>query len=450
MITVKGFGVIPTLAANASGVTSTIGELSARANTFSKDIKIYNKLAIGDEVSLHAFSIASDTMAGPSLSTQVAEDALSILNKLYTVMSTSGTTVRTSTYIINELETFDSTDIFKDFEIGDQLLVSYPPRSIEMHMPSWMSFSKSDDSVTFKIWFSNSHFESQYDVREMFVIPPVANISSFNTTNKTIVETAIAGYPAISAINAIKAYNDEAPITEILTEHFEWVSTADPTQTVDTMWTVVVRGGMPSADDVKGAIVSYMNDNIAGGSTVLRAAIPTLFTDSLYIITPHWNKLSIPNADVASSMYSPVSGYADISTYAMITKDTVGEFTTNPTVAQYIADNAQLSYFPYKGLSFTFVGSKLNLANKRKLKDLFSDYMPIQSTSTDFSRLSDNTQSFLLLMASMVMYAEALDVGTDLPNTLKRKTYNGIDYVEGSLNGSTYLMASKKSILSLV
>lgn len=86
-----------------------------------------------------------------------------------------------------------------------------------------------------------------------------------------------------------------------------------------------------------------------------------------------------------------------------------------------------------------------NVEGKKSLQELFSDYLPVSTSSMDFSRMSVSTQNWVLMMVGLIVAAETATAISPLPADLRRTIRHGKRYISKIYQDVNYLVATRLS-----
>jgi len=87
----------------------------------------------------------------------------------------------------------------------------------------------------------------------------------------------------------------------------------------------------------------------------------------------------------------------------------------------------------------------INPDGKRKITDLFPDYIPIPTSSIDFNRMQVRTRDWLILLETVLMIAETANEFTSVPTNLRRIKRGDTLYISALYNNINYLVAAKSN-----
>lgn len=428
-----GFIEVNALIDNTAGEVAAVGELSEKARTFALE-KGENALTTYPGVSLTTFKSITDDVEGVIDDTHAAM-ALDIAQYLVT-QAWSGQVTSSDAHTIQLLNA-NYGGTYTVTECGT--MVSEVSGSQTIYLPTYLiiSVDGETDSVL-KLWFSDSAFRSQYDFYTCIVIPPVEDINVFMGTDAEV-QAALDAYTRSDSINAINTAMGEYPYTQLSSEDYTWKSpnTTDVTQT--TNWVVLIYGQAgATTDNVRQAVVDYILENgSAYDRETWKEVFPSIFTATEFMLLPLWTEYAIENATVSAGIYSPTQLLSEMVTKAQAVLD--GDVYTTAHLNSYLTICGSL----YKSLSFLAVGNPENLDGVYSLKERFSDYAIISTTSSDFGRVSPNTQAWIMLLYTLFAAAETMTEYSTLPSGISRATRNGVPYASFTYDDVTYLMTAK-------
>ena len=113
---------------------------------------------------------------------------------------------------------------------------------------------------------------------------------------------------------------------------------------------------------------------------------------------------------------------------------------------EHIDANLMILPNPYKSLALLTVGSPDNRNGLFKINEIFTDYINVQSTSADFTRMSLSTQHWATLLERMLIVAETATLFTAVPVGMSKIVRNDILYITSRFEQINYLVATKASI----
>lgn len=432
MAIIKGFAAVALLENNTAGAYSSIGELSNKDKTYSKDVKTYS--IDGNIVDTMVFSCKT-TLGVPTSITTSEGNNIGRVNEYIVRYGIDNPGTYSKNTLISLLTDEFSTD-FDTFVLGD--LVNQGT----VFAPSWVSFSSTNDQHSVKIWFAREAFSSQYDEYEVIVIPRVSNVSLLNVINMTEFNASLASTPEQYMLTRLSEVTEEFPATSIDINYYTWISREDPSDTYELPFTYVIYGNGVELDALKALTIELLVATTGGIDTVWRQMIPSLFGSNEFILVPHWDKFSIPNASMSSAFYSPVIRDGDTFDYASIVYGVI-----NPS---HIEETAITTITSYRGLAITIYPSADNIGGVDRFDETYPDYFPANSSNfPDFSRLSPETQNLIRVLERLTVSAEVLGTGSSLePGVVTRTIGDKLFAVASTDDGNTFLMLSKSDLVN--
>lgn len=427
MLTIKGFAVIPALASNLANTTAAIGELSPLAQTFSRDVTSH-ALSPLDDVEFRAFScIDSITGRQPTPALRGTDVAI-IINWIYArvLLGTLGD---------NSDEIIDA--ITDNFTTLAGMTIGPLATNGTITMPEWISWTQTATSKEsdVKIWFSNVAFVGQYDEFEIIIVPPIVTVDAFYNSY-AVVSAAVDASTVTDTINRTNIASGNIPYSTLKSIDFDWINPSNTTQHITTHWTALIYGMAGSSiDHIKTAIDNYIMAHTTHTRLEWKVIFPSIFISTEFILTPHWNRYSIPNQTLITGLYSAIATPAQIIDYALISK---GDYTEN-----FVRSSVRGSYSTFKSITFSAVGNIENVDGIYTLNGKFPDYFPIATTSPDFARMSLKTQQWSTVLNDLLAVAETATAFSSLPAEMSREYRNSIMFITKTFDGVLYLVMAK-------
>ena len=423
---VKGFININSLLSNVPGVISQLGELSPLSATFSLDKGFYQNTANLD-YDLITFSVRDS--AGNQ--TQLASSRVAFIFRVLDAVKQYYAS-RIPPYTPEALRAYVYPIIgstLSTLEIGAIV------NSNNINLPQWISFLQTDTGFSYNIWLSDSAFQQQYDEFTHVVVPPLLNVDSFFNQTSTI-----AGMLDNEDIDEYMVRVQEAknniPDTSTRVFKFNYIDPYDPSVTLETVWSVIVYGAAgDNIDAIKDSLMEYILTHSTRTRAQWEKIFPEIFRRTEMIIIPRWEDFAIPNMLTQTGIYS-----------AMVQPNVVTEDLVNLIDFyddSHVINNSVAIPSAYKSLLLMIVDGQNNIDGKKHFRELYSDYIPVSSTSMDFNRMSLPTQELIYRLEEMVIVAERMDTYSIIPDTIKRIKRNGIVYISSVLHGINFLMLPK-------
>lgn len=381
---IRAFVSNPTLADNTIGVTAPFGELSSYALTYTKARQNFSTTP-ANGIELVVFSSRNDSGAETTLATAIANQLLTVGNYVYTAY-TAGTIPRNinKTQFISTLTTQFPT--CSNFVIGTLLAGSLTTKN----MPDYISFKTTIGGVihTAKLWFANASFLAQYDLYSIQVFPPVQTLSSLIGTPAAVTSAILSAQSATALVAQIQAATQYTPASTINTYNLPLVLGSS---VVQTSWLIICWGNAGGDESlIKDAIRTYINANSTG--ITWSTYYPALYAESEFTIIPMWGNLPVSSTDFGT--YSALMNINDIRSQA------TGRLSAGYTNAGsgYLNNNLAMMSVPYRSLLTAVIGHPSNPSGKTSLTAIYKDYIDVDTQSTDFGRMEQDTQDFILAL----------------------------------------------------
>lgn len=434
----KGFVVMSSMADNAVGEVSVLGELSSRAYSYARE-KGHYKVEDYSAVELVSFKSHSVEEGMVPVPFDVADNTLELTQWIYD-QSIAGTIPQVEDELIQNLYSQFADSGLSNIRIGEFVSEG------QYVMPSWVAWkiNRNDNmgTASVKVWLADDAFRRQYDEYEIIVVPATTPIDNFfadyNTVNGLVSDFNM---PALTL--AVEAAAGIYPYTLLRTILFDWITPNNESLTIPTPWSVIIYGIAGNNIDV---IKTKLREWILANSTRTRedwiAIFPDIFRSTEFIITPLWSQYSIPNKTLQSGLYSPVIQPAVALELA--------EVTAHGYPPAHVAAVLSASVFMYKSLGFLSVGGPENRDEIYTFYEKFVDYIAVPTDSADFNRMDPITQGWIMMITEMLLIAEEMTEFSDIPVGMTRMKRGNVLYVVSSYQDVQYLVVAKKFVESLV
>lgn len=431
MFIVKSFCSSDVMTNNTPGVVSSFGEISTHSLTFAKEVSSY-VIQTQPSYTLHTFKTTTNGVA-TSLPDTVRDHMIAIGAYVYSLMSSSNglTSAQFASAVLNQ---FSSS-------ITDVVCGEMVPNGT-LFVPSWISWENTNipeiaDNFL-KIWFSDTAFKAQYDEFEIVIVPPIHPIDDF-FKSATAVSLAVQAVSVSDFVNALQTARGTSPETVQFSVPFNYVDPVNPSNKIVTNWGGLIYGAAGNNPDaISDAIIKYILDH----SIHLRAEwvgiFPDIFKRTEFILMPLWDQYAIPNMVVQTGIYSPL---VNIGRTVALFKTFATAYTT-----AHVDNYIQIVSHPYKSLQIASCGGPDNRNNIFRIEDICNDYINVQTTSNDFSRMTQTTQAWVLSIMDLVLAAETMTEYTAIPTGISRVIRDGKIYASKRINNIVYLVLSKVSI----
>lgn len=424
----KGFVAIQTLIDNAPNTVSTIGEMSLWSMTYTKDRGEYKNATYPDYKLMGMSSV--DSVAGKiPVNSTIADTSIDISQWSYGWLYGKTLPISKSAFLTAVNNQFFGQ--IADLNCGEFI------QQGSAVLPEWMSWSMDDGTTTsqIRIWFADAAFRQQFDEFDIVVIPPVDNIDDLFSSYAAAV-TLIQSRTAKDTTDLVQDAKAGSPETYIRTLTFDFVNTANTTQSTNTNWNVLIYGVQgDSYDTIRQAIINYITANSTHTVAQWTAIMPDLFKATEFMMIPRWDLMAIPDLTLIPGIFSPNINPTECLTFA---------HTNIPNyAAAYVTANTEVIGHPYRSLSIVCCGNPDNAINKLTLKMMYPDYINVGTLSTDFNRMSVDTKNFSNMLQEMLMIANSMTAFTVVPSKYRVVTRNSKLFLSSNVDNVTYLVSAR-------
>lgn len=431
MINLKGFVTIAQYINNTPGEVSKVGELSTWSTTYTKERGEYSHSSIPG-YKLHTFKAVNEFSVATSV------DDLQVLQILQVVQSAVS-------YATSHIRPYDPVDF------RNQLLGNFYSRieNIELGtfvdngqiaLPEYISWISSEfNNNIIKIWLADESFADQYDDYDIIIVPPITPLDKcFGFYNQAVSE--ITGRSMTELTNQIQIAKDSHPETYLRLMEFDYVNPNNTAQRTTTVWGVIIYGRAgDQIDIIKDALSRYILQNSTYGRPEWLVVFPDIFRRTEFIFLPRWDKVAIPNLQVASALYSSMLNPVECVNFAL------GAIDFYPIA--WTEDHLTILPFDYKAVSAIAIDGIDNVQENANLPTIFPDYIPVPSSSLDFNRMTVKTREWLLLMEDLLIAAETMTAHSSIPSHLRRVERNGILFASVLYENVNYLVAARNNYM---
>lgn len=424
---IKGFITDIDFISNASGVVSSVFELSDKGLSYSKD-KTYYSVPTSPNNDLIVFK-SYDNISG---------DRYILDNSLVT--TTMAICQLIKNYPSNHLYPYNKVDYIDHIQatIGNGI-VNVNIGDFEsyngVYYPKWFSYTTTDaDPKNVKIYISNIEFLNSYDEYEIIVVPPLADTTNFNGYYTTAIDL-LDEVTYESFNNRIEEAKEDFPNTYTKVLEFDFYNKNNITESRKTYWGIVIYGEAGNDIDlIKDAIEAYVLSNPANTRTHWEVIFPDIFRRTEFMLLPLWHKVAVHNLTDLSNLYASMLGIKEIKDFVF------GEYN-DIYDEMFIYNNLVIFPYDYKAISIAAMPGALNLEDRDQLFEIFDDYLPINTSSMDFMRMKVLTRDWCIKLEQALLLAETEDMYASLPSGF-RKVIRGTRYYVGFYyNNINYLVA---------
>jgi uncharacterized membrane protein YgcG len=423
------------------GAVSTIGELSTLSSTYSTTKAEYFQESISPDLTLTTFT-SNDSSTGnvqvpQNLVTQILEIAAWVFAQTQAIPNPGK--IAAATITAGLLAQFETSA--QNFTCGNMVTDG------TYWVPEWVQWENTTDSTygsiatgkanIIKIWFDDASFKTEYDGYQIVVIPPITPLDNFFTTSANVL-ALIDGVSYIENINNIQAAKNGNPETVLVGETYDYVDPTNQTNLIPTNWSLLIYGPAGNnIDAIQNALINYILANSSHTQAEWTNILPSLFKQTEFTLIPMWDQYAIPNRNQVTGIYSPQAN----ASRALSMMNSVAQAYP----AAHIASNTVVQSFPYNCVALVSCGSPNNSGNNFQLEDVYLDLLSVPSTNVNFSKMSQATQTFFLMLDQMLIAAESLTEYGNVPVGMSTLMRDGIFYLVSTLNNINYLMVCKSN-----
>ena len=429
MKTIKGFVTISQYKDNNLNTTSSLGELTTQALTYSRDKGEYQN----PDVPGYEFISFSCKDVDTGIQSTVDQDQVNqIINMVF----------ETVDYCTSHLRPYDPENfrntLISEFT-GQASNINFGSfiENTSFGLPEWLEWRNSVTNDVIKIWLSDNSFREQYDEYTISVIPPIVNLNSLFGSYSAAVDTMQSRtIPELSEL--IQTARDVYPESYLRSFDFYYYNKDNITQKIKTTWTVLVYGKAgDNIDSIKDAIVEFILANSTHISDDWAVIYPEIMSRTEFLIVPRWDLIAIPNLTLSSGIYSSIVDPKECTTFV---KDNIPFYP-----GSFIEDNINILPIDYKALMLLVVNGYTNMEGKQQLKEIFPDYIPISSINIDFNKMTPFTRAWVLILYELVQIAETATRFSTVPANYRRIIRNNIIFISRQYDNVNYLISVKSN-----
>lgn len=431
MYILKGFMVVQALSDNNPTQTSPIGELSTYSKTFSRDIGHYSRPE-SPQVDLMSFHSVTDGEA-TVVPSAVSNTLLQIGEWLATQSLSGQLNGNRSGFVSNFLSQFSG--VLRDLVAGEMVStnngISFLPEFLQFEL-NGLGY---DNYI--RIWFSDDAFRRQYDEYHIRFVQPIDFLNDFFKSPDELMDILKDYNDSVRQFRIQEAHENN-PSTMVRTDMYTWYHPHYPGAAIPVPLTVIIYGPYGNNIDlIRSNIVDFLLANSDHDRDGWALHFPDLFKRTEYIITPLWDRYSIPNQTVQRGLFSPSVSYKTMLDIAKLSAPEYSE--------EHIVEHLNSSVANWRSLAFLAIGGPENRDSIHDYHGRFPDYINIPTTDAEFSRMSPLTQDWVMLLTDMLIISESLTEYSDIPMRFTKLERDGILYLVTTFNDVQYLVVSKQS-----
>lgn len=429
MRVIQGFVNISAYVSNVPGVISEVGEISTFSRTFAKEKGDYRDINIPG---YNLITFSSFDTEDNELFELDAREVTEILTAAKAVVAYATTFTRPfnqddfSQTLRIELNSFAI-----DFQLGPLV------ETEAITLPSFITWKNRIDGSDYRIWLSDNSFQQQYTGFEITVIPPFENLDEFFKpyfeTSQKIDEISFSVFG-----DKIQEAKDLHPETILKMMDIYYHNRYDRNVKKKTTWGILGYGSASDhIDNIKDKLADYVLSNSEYGQEQWELIFPEIFRRTEMILVPHWDNVAVENISTLGSLYSSVIKPREVE--AKIVS------LTPFYPAGLVEAHHEVVPYTFKTIALSVVAGPNNAVGKTSFKEVFPDYLPIPSTSTDFARMSLKTQEFCLFIDDLVLAAETAGRYAPIKRSLRLTTRMNKLFISATFDGIHFLVATKSN-----
>lgn len=438
MYVLKGFAANTQFWNNTPGQVSAIGELTTQSLTYSLEKGVYQNDSISPDIQLVSFTSATNGTV-QAVDPNLRDRVLAILKWTYDQVN-KGVQLYADQLMQDILVQFQSTG--GSFTCGNIISDGNGHWA-----PEWISWV--DNALTqagtpnqIKFWFVDASFQSEFDDFSFKFIVPLTPLDQFFLTGQQV-DALVNARTQPQLFDQITTVRGSDPETFQIALDYNYIDPNNPSHIVKTTWVVLGYGAAGNTiDSINDALVAYILNNSQHGRDDWVKILPDLFRRTEFVLLPLWDQLAIPDNDLKPGIYATITNLQRINA---LFKTVVPSYPS-----AHIDAHLSLMANPWKNLQIAVVGSTDNRNNWYELNQVFPDLLSVSSTSTDFARMSQDTQGFMLALAQMLITAEAMGPYSDIPRGYTRLTRDGQLYIVVRYENINYLVAAKQDLTQVI
>ena len=430
MRSIRGFVTKSASIKNQPGVVSEHFELSPLALTYTRERGEYQDPAFIGDV-LHIFKARDlDTGLSYELPESQVKEILAIVGEVLAYM-------QRNTYPYDVVDLKNSIQTLFLGKIQNFVLGALHVGS-ERTVPEWMSWdSLTHPETDIRIWTRNEAFENQYTDYEIVTVPPVDLLDRFFGSYGDLA-VQLSAMTVSGMVERIQNYKGIYPDTFTRVYSFDYINPNNQAQKTSVMWGVLVYGkNGDNIDAIKDAIAQYVLENSTRSEAQWKVIFPDIFKRTEFLFYPRWDKIAIPNLTELSAIYSSASDPIETLQFARSKWSSISP--------AFVESNLTILPFDYKAITVLALNGVSNIEGRRKLMELFKDYIPVSTSSLDFNRMSIYTRDWVLMMVELIKIAETATEFTSIANPMRRVYRDGILYITRMYDSVNYMVAARSN-----
>ena len=430
MLESKAFVTVTTYADNQSNATAPIGELSKICRSFSRDIKLFSNVSRPEKL-INLFSSHETNL------TDYVEPSQIIMTEMQAIANwvvSRGDLKLAPTDLPSYIDSITGSFIGMTGEFSVGNLVQYNG--------GWFASSVSYESATYKwkLWFSDTHFNVQYDEYHVETVFPINDIDELHSDYFNV-QSLLEKSTSTTMLSKIMAIESDAPATINKGEDYTWHSLSDSATKLPISFAVVIYGKAgDNVDVIREAIVRDILAVSRFDRSAWARVLPELFSPNEMVFIPYWNSVQESYDPLEDDIYRSVIQPESIIALAL-------EFTPNFSPA-HIEGHVNLVPTLWRGIVMAATPHEpADDTDSPMFNQMYPDYMLASTTDIDFHRMNQDTRDVVGIIFSLLTYAERYNDYFALPEGYSRTVRVNREFITVSMNGYLYHALTKRSYI---
>lgn len=433
----KGFMRIFSLSSAAGDEVATFGEISNYSRTFARYTDRYHHADYPDFEYLSFYSKDGEGNRH-ILDDSVKERIFKVTHWLYNQAVDNNIPEESEDLAPIFFEEFDTYD-YRIEQVGP--IITEDGFSLPAFMHMRFLDDEGEDLTQVFVWFVDDIFQTTFDEYEIEIIPPTDHLDDiFDRPGE--VERLAEERNQVEFFERIEQRRRGSSPTYIRTERAEFHHPEDLEHTFYTYWTFIIYGQAGNHfDAILHELERYIREHSDYSLDQWRELAPDFFFHTEFLLIPLWDQMAIENNNIDAGIYSPI--VKPLRAYKKAKKFT----TLDVYDDEHIEHHLSILPSAYKNLPIVIIGNPQNQQDLVDIEDKFPDYLMISTTSSEFSRMSTNTQDWVVLLNKLIKEAEVADEYNFLPDGMIRMYRDDYMYILTEHNDFRFLILSKMSYL---
>lgn len=440
MYVLKGFMSMPSLALDGKNQIAEFGEFSTHAQTFTRDMRNYATSAQPD-VELFVLKCIDELESRTNPSTGFRNTLLAFGQWMFQqLMAGLIPPDRNKPAFIQSIQT--QFPIMTAVSIGT-ILESNTVAG--RNCPDYVQFKMLDGTNQYQVtlWFSDEWFRVQYDEYEIFIIPPIPDISQLINSKVNVVPLLLQQTPDM-LINRIQEITADLPHTALYSYKLTWHDPNDFNAVYSTVWTGVIYGAAGyDIEAMKAATRDYIDDH--SEYEHWNQIYPDLYAETEFTFFPLWADLALQENAQQVGIYSSLVGNKKSRD---ITKTFLpsGYAQAGVSIDTYLDNHMFGGVAFYRTLSFVSLGNPNNKDGLMDVQQLYPDInFNLDTLSNDFGRMTLESQELSRKFNAALDVAREFKPSEVTPVGYTRLVRRGMYFISFNYLDFNYVILTKYS-----